>query len=64
MKKDWKDLRKQAEQQGWRIERTCSDHFKWYSPNGNDIVVSGLSCSDHRAMKNHIAMMRRAGFQI
>lgn len=62
MKKEWKELRRMAERQGWRVERTNSDHFKWFSPNGEDIIVSGLTVSDHRGIKNHITLMRRAGF--
>lgn len=62
MKKEWKELCKRAKQQGWRIEHTCNGHTKWLSPNGADIVVSGNTVSDRRGIKNHVAMLRRAGF--
>lgn len=60
--KDLNQLRKLAEAQGWRVVRTHNDHYKWYAPDGKTMVVSGSTPSDHRAFKNQLALMRRAGF--
>lgn len=59
---DWKKLMKEAENQGWRIVRTKSDHFKWFSPDGKTLAVSGSTTSDRRALKNHISTLRKGGF--
>jgi len=55
-----KDLMRKAKAQGWRVE--VASHMKWYSPDGRTIIVTGHSESDHRALKNTLARMRRAGF--
>ena len=61
MNKDWKQLRKRAEEQGWRVVATMANHLKWIPPNGGQILFSGKTPSDCRALKNHIANMRRLG---
>jgi hypothetical protein len=63
MKKDWEKLRKQAEDQGWRVIATNKRHYRWLAPDGKTTVVSGSTCSDHRGIKNQLALMRRAGFR-
>lgn len=60
--KELKQLRRQAEHQGWRVVRTSADHYKWYAPDGKSMVVSGSTPSDYRAIKNQKSLMRRAGF--
>ena len=62
MKKELERLRQAAVRQGWRVERSNADHYKWYAPDGKSIVVSGSTPSDHRAIKNQISRMRRVGF--
>jgi hypothetical protein len=54
----------EARRQGWRVEQTgkSSRHLKWYSPDGKAVIVSSSTPSDHRAIKNHLALLRRAGF--
>lgn len=60
--KELDQLRRLAVAQGWRVVRTNKDHYKWYAPDGKTMVVSGSTPSDHRAIKNQKALMRRAGF--
>ena len=60
-KKDAKKLADQARAQGWTIQPTKNGHEWWLAPNGERILKSG-SASDHRALKNHLALIRRAGF--
>jgi len=62
MNSEWKKLRKKAEAQGWRVVPTKGQHLKWYSPDGQHIVVSGSSTSDRRGMANQLSNMRKAGF--
>lgn len=59
---DWTKLMERARSQGWRVERTRRNHYKWFAPDGRTILVSGSTTSDHRGIKNQIANMRRAGF--
>jgi hypothetical protein len=63
MKSDWNKLRRQAEQQGWRVVPTTKGHLKWYAPDKATIVVSGTSTSDWRGFNNQLAHMRKAGFK-
>jgi hypothetical protein len=58
---DWTKLQKDAEAQGWTIEQTRR-RLKWRAPDGKGLVVSSLSPSDHRALKNHISLLRRNGY--
>lgn len=59
--KELRKLRKQAEAQGWRfVER--KNAWLAYSPDGETIVTIHLTSSDHRAMRNTIAQMRKGGF--
>jgi len=47
--------------QGWRIEQTAKNHFRCYSPDGKHIVTTGGTLSDHRAIANIKANLRRYG---
>jgi len=60
--KELESLRLRAIEQGWRVERSNGDHYKWYAPDGKTIIVSGSTPSDRRAVKNQRSLMRRAGF--
>jgi hypothetical protein len=39
--KDFKRLRKEAEEQGWRVEQTKNGHWAFYAPDGKNIVHVG-----------------------
>ena len=62
-KKDTKELLKEAEGQGWRIEKTKGGHWRVFSPDGAGIVYVASTPSDHRGFKNTIAKMRQYGFK-
>lgn len=49
--KNLKKLLLLAVEQGWRVERAKNNHYKFYAPNGNIVIVSSTP-SDHRAFKN------------
>ena len=57
-------LIRDAQEQGWRHERTSLNHHKFLAPNGKDICVTSGTPSDVRSVDNFIADMRRAGFQL
>lgn len=54
-----------AKRQGWRVDRTKKQHWRFLSPDRNQppIIFSGTP-SDHRAIKNLVARLRRAGLDI
>jgi hypothetical protein len=53
--------RKRALALGWRILPLKSGHERWLSPDGKTQVLVSGTPSDHRAMKNALADLRRAG---
>lgn len=57
----FRELAKRAVEQGWRVEPTNGKHLRWLSPSGG-IVISSSTPSDHRALRNHLSIMRRYGF--
>lgn len=60
---DWKFIRKRAEAQGWRIIKgKRTSHLRWLSPDGKHTIISSGSPSDWRAIKNHIALLRKGGY--
>jgi hypothetical protein len=63
--KDLRNLVKLAESQGWEFGRTNSGHVKFCSPYTTEAPVfySGTP-GDHRAQKNLVAKLRRAGLEI
>ena len=62
-KSDFRDMIKTAEKAGWTVERSRSGHLKWKSPTGG-VVFSASTPSDHRAIKNHVSLMRKAGLNL
>lgn len=62
MKKEVKDLLKQVEQQGWRIDDR-GDRAVCFSPDGVTIVTIHYTPSDHRWKKNAAAQLRKGGFE-
>lgn len=60
--KDVKDLIKALREQGWRVEET-GRHPVAYAPDGVTIVTLSSTPSDHRAFRNMVARLRRAGFE-
>jgi predicted RNA binding protein YcfA (HicA-like mRNA interferase family) len=60
MRHDLRQLLRAAEARGWRVELTRrGGHVRLTHPDGT-IVVTGSTPSDHRALANLKAQMRRA----
>jgi predicted RNA binding protein YcfA (HicA-like mRNA interferase family) len=62
MAKDIRDVVKAAREQGFRVERTKSGHWVFYSPDvtKGPVYHSGTP-GDRRAIDNLLAELRRAG---
>ncbi len=61
--KDLKGIVQAAEEQGWRVEQRSGGHLFFYAPDGKNIVTSGSTPSDHRALRNLVTQLRRYGFE-
>ncbi len=61
MNKYLKELVRKARDQGWTVEK--NKHLKWYAPDGQTLIITGFTESDHRALANTLARLRRAGFR-
>ena len=59
MKHDLERLLRQASACGWQISRTRKSHWLLRHPSGT-VVVTGSTPSDHRALANFKAQLRRA----
>jgi len=58
-----KQLRRAAEAQGWKVEQTRSGHWRFVPPDrAKPIVIVSGTPSDHRSMRNSLAMLKRSGF--
>lgn len=57
--KQVKELLRQAEDQNWTIRET-KQGYQLMAPNGRDIVLIHRTPSDHRWLRNTVAVMRRA----
>lgn len=55
-------IRKRAEQQGWRYERLANNHHRFLSPDHVNIVQASSSSNDPSAIKFVLNDMRRAGY--
>jgi predicted RNA binding protein YcfA (HicA-like mRNA interferase family) len=62
-KKDLKKILREAERQGWQVRQTKNGHWQAFSPDGAGIVTTGGTPSDHKALKNFVAQLRRYGFK-
>lgn len=62
-KKETKEIVREAERQGWRVETTKKGHIRFYAPDGVHVVHAGGTPSDHRSIANLLAQLRRYGFR-
>ena len=62
MDKTRKQIIKSLRRQGWRIEEGTK-HIKCFSPDGETIVTMGRTPSDHRAVRNLKARLRKGGWK-
>lgn len=57
-------LVKALEQQGWRVELRGSGHYMAFPPDkARHPVVFASTPSDHRALRNILARLRREGYK-
>lgn len=59
--KDFRQLIKKAEAQGWQVGQTNGGHLRWVSPEGK-VVFSAFSPSDRRAVHNVERELKLKGF--
>lgn len=60
--KDTKQLAKRLRAAGWTVEDRKGGHLVAKSPDGRHMVVMSKTPSDHRALANTLAQLRRAGY--
>lgn len=61
--KDFKTIVEEAEKQGFRIDYRKGGRVMFYSPDkAKPVVTAHQTPSDHRALDNLIAQLRRSGF--
>lgn len=63
MKREVTRLLAQCREAGCTVRQTKSGHWQVLVPGG-PIVVTGSTPSDHRAIKNFCAALRRAGVPV
>jgi hypothetical protein len=56
-------VRKKAEQQGWRYDKTTGGHHRFFSPDKESIVTASGTPGDQRGWLNFLADMKRAGYK-
>lgn len=61
---DMDQIIREALAQGWQHDLTTRGHHQFFAPNGQDIVTTSGTPSDHRAFNNFMARMRRSGFDM
>jgi hypothetical protein len=61
-RKELKEVLREAEKQGWKVAYSGKGHPMLYAPDGKNIVTTGGTPSDHRALANLVARLRRHGF--
>lgn len=63
-KKIFAEFRRLAVEQGWAVDRTATNHFRFRSPDGHTMVyVGGSSTNGSRSDKNARSVLRRAGLK-
>lgn len=60
--KDFKKVIREAEKQGWRVEMTRNGHWRFYAPDGVNIVHAAGTPSDYKSFDNTVARLRHFGF--
>lgn len=61
---DFRDIRNAAESQGWVVEKTKKNHWRFNPPGeGLTPVFFSGSPGDFRAFQNFIAELRKRGFR-
>jgi hypothetical protein len=61
--KDFRNIVKEAERQGFRVEQLRSGHWRFVPPNPSKPMVHAAGTpSDRRAIDNLLGQLRRSGF--
>jgi hypothetical protein len=60
-RKELKQLKEQAQAQGWEVTETRNGHLCWKAPDGG-LMYSSSTPSDPGGTRCHIARMKRHGF--
>jgi hypothetical protein len=63
LKKELRQILKEARRQGWRVELTRSGHYKLYPPGGERPLFTGSTPSSPSAIRNLLSAMRSCGFR-
>lgn len=58
-KREVKELVRELEDKGWRVIIAQNNHHKAFHPDGEHMIVFANTPSDHRAIKNIRAMVKR-----
>lgn len=58
------DVKRLAKEQSWTFERTKNNHWKFFSPDGKNIVVISGTPSDWRAQRKAYSDFKKAGMKI
>jgi len=58
---DFDKLLRQLAAYGWSVSQTERGHWRLRAPTGQTVIASGTP-SDHRANKNLLAQLKRAGY--
>ncbi len=62
---DLKELKRLAEQQGWRVEPTKGAHWRFVPPDKTKpaIIMAGTSVS-RSGLRNAISLLKRSGLEL
>ena len=61
---DFREVMEEAQLQGWVVERTKSNHWRFKPPNGGPMVVFSGSPGDWKGFRNFVAALRRGGLDV
>jgi len=57
-----RELVKTLSNQGWSVEKTAKNHFRFIPPDKTkDIVIQSGTSSDHRSYTKLVSYLRRSG---
>ena len=63
LKKELREILREAQRQGWRVELGRGGHYKLYPPESDEIVATGSTPSSPLSLVKLVARMRRLGFR-
>jgi hypothetical protein len=63
LKKELREILREARRQGWRVRLTRGGHYKLYAPDGENIVTTGSTPSSPSSIRELLAHMRSFGFK-